>query len=118
MPTSPPRVCQCGRAVPHGETCPCRPARTKATRQAYDGTRGSARARGYDSTWERLRAAHLSDSPLCVHCLAEDETVTVADDVDHIVPIAVDPSRRLDPDNLQSLCRRHHNLKTAAERRS
>ncbi len=117
MPFAPPRVCQCGRVVPYGTTCPCKPARTKATRAAYDAQRGSATARGYDAAWQRLRIAHLSDSPLCVHCLQEDETVTMADDVDHIVPIAVDPTKRLSPDNLQSLCRMHHNRKTASERR-
>lgn len=117
MPTSPPRVCQCGRVVPYGQTCPCKPARTKATRATYDAQRGSATARGYDAAWQRLRIAHLTNSPLCVHCLQEDETVTMADDVDHVVPIAVDPSLRLSPDNLQSLCRRHHNIKTASERR-
>ena len=115
MPTSAPRVCACGRIVPYGTTCPCKPKRGAA--KAYDAMRGSARQRGYDTAWDRLREAHLSDHPLCAHCL-EEEIVEVADDVDHIVPISVAPGRRLDPTNLQSLCRRHHNVKTAAERAS
>ncbi len=114
MPTSPPRVCACGRTVPYGTDCPCQPA--KATARAYDAARGSAAERGYDAAWRRLREAHLSEHPLCAHCLHE-EVVEIADDVDHVVPIAVDPARRLDPTNLQSLCRRHHNIKTANERR-
>ncbi len=38
-----------------------------------------------------------------------------ADDVDHVVPLHVRPEWGLRPENLQSLCRRHHNRKTRAE---
>ncbi|WP_352507322.1 hypothetical protein [Mesorhizobium sp. M0048] len=47
-----------------------------------------------------------------------DEVVTVADDVNHTVPITVAPEPRLDPTNLQSLCRRHHNAKTLQDSRT
>lgn len=49
--------------------------------------------------------------PLCVECLKHnrDQPATVAD---HIVPIAVDPMRRLDLDNGRGLCARCHALIT------
>ncbi|QQP93545.1 HNH endonuclease (plasmid) [Skermanella sp. TT6] len=81
---------------------------------AVDRHRGSAASRGYDGDWRRLRLAHIQSEPLCRRCKAEGRIV-VADVVDHIVPISVDPDRRLDPSNLQSLCKHHHDVKTARE---
>lgn len=77
--------------------------------------RGTARQRGYDHRWEKLRAWHIARHPLCEDCLLEGN-VTAVDDVDHVVPFTSrnDP-RRLDPTNLRSLCRPHHNRKTAAQ---
>ena len=50
------------------------------------------------------------DAHLCKLCLA-DGLITNHDlSVHHIVPIAQDESRRLDDDNLITLCRRHHEL--------
>jgi len=37
-------------------------------------------------------------------------------DVDHIIPHKGDDALRLDPANLQSLCKWHHRSKTARER--
>jgi hypothetical protein len=34
--------------------------------------------------------------------------------VDHVMPVAAAPHRRLDPTNLQSLCHAHHNIVTKA----
>ncbi len=76
-------------------------------------TRGTARQRGYDRAWEKLSKAWRNEHPLCVMCQAEgrDEPGVC---VDHIVPLKVDPSRRLDRTNLQTLCGHHHQIKTAA----
>ncbi|WP_236984234.1 MULTISPECIES: HNH endonuclease signature motif containing protein [Mycobacterium] len=44
----------------------------------------------------------------------------LVDVVDHIVPLAELPkgdSRRYDPSNFQSLCRKHHSEKTAQDSR-
>src|SRR5579862_1734998 len=74
--------------------------------------RGSAASRGYDSDWEKVRQQALRrDKFICRACLVEGRT-TPAKDVDHIVPLAVDPARRLDLTNLQSLCRPCHRHKT------
>lgn len=64
-----------------------------------------ARARGYGSDWERIRAAHLRVQPDCVQCGG------LGSHVDHITP------RRQgggdDAGNLQTLCARCHSRKTA-----
>lgn len=89
-------------------------AHADAGRKQADNRRGSAAARGYDWAWSRLRASVLSRSPLCVMCQAQGR-VTVANEVDHIVPIRLAPERRLDESNLQTLCKPCHSTKTARE---
>ena len=74
----------------------------------HDERRGSARKRGYDYRWEKVRSLHLANEPLCRMCSRP------ADLVDHITPIR-DGGERLDDDNLQSLCRRCHDAKTAED---
>ena len=81
----------------------------------HDGRESSTR-RGYDYRWQKLRLWHLRQQPLCVECDREGR-VTAAELVDHIVPIMEDPTRRLDPTNLQSLCAPCHAAKTAADQR-
>ena len=75
--------------------------------QAADAT---PRLRGRAAVARRARwlAAH----PLCVHCESQG-LVTVAVVPDHIVPLWAGGAD--DENNLQSLCREHHNIKTAAE---
>jgi 5-methylcytosine-specific restriction protein A len=82
----------------------------------YDSWRGSARSRGYDSAWERVRLSHLKGEPLCRRCWASG-VIKPADVVDHIVPVKVDHDRRLDDTNLQSLCNSCHTIKTNEDRK-
>ena len=56
--------------------------------------------------WQRLRKVQLSKEPLCRYC-SEQGRVTMATDVDHIVPIAAG-GEAYDEGNLQSLCRSCH----------
>ena len=49
-------------------------------------------------------------------CLEIDITKP-ADVVDHVIELTDDWSKRLDPDNLQSLCHVCHNSKTRHERK-
>lgn len=84
--------------------------------QAMRYARTSARARGYDRDWERVRAYHLSGSPFCVYCKERGELVQ-AQVVDHIKPFRDDWSLRLDPANLQSLCKRCHDSTKQREER-
>lgn len=106
MPTRSPRPCLepgCGQLTRDGR-CPAHAAKR---RQAQDERRGSARARGYDARWERLRRMHLARDPLCVFC-RQLGRATAATVVDHIRPHRGDRALLLDADNLQSLCKRCH----------
>lgn len=49
--------------------------------------------------WKKLRRAHLRQEPACAVC-GRFKNV----EVHHIVPVAVDPLRELDPHNLITLC--------------
>ncbi|MCU0973719.1 MAG: HNH endonuclease [Burkholderiales bacterium] len=109
MPTRPLRPCAqpgCRELVPAG--------RCRAHARQQEQARGSHGARGYDRRWERVRALVLQAEPLCQVCQAEGR-VTAANEVHHLVPIAVDPSRRLELANLQPLCKACHAAITARE---
>jgi 5-methylcytosine-specific restriction enzyme A len=80
-----------------------------------DKRRGSANQRGYDADWRRLRDWHITNKPLCEICLLGGR-VTGADHVDHIEPFhGKNDPLRLDPKNLQSLCKSCHSRKTVKE---
>lgn len=89
-------------------------------REAADRRRGTSAERGYDSTWRALRIIHLNASPLCVFHLERGEYVA-ATIADHIESVRDAPERRLDPTNIQSLCKPCHDRvrqqEQAAERR-
>ena len=75
--------------------------------------RGSPASRGYDSTWRRLSVQFRAANPICMRCSEAPATLA-----DHIVPIRVDPGRRLDVTNLQSLCDSCHKVKTDEDART
>ena len=64
--------------------------------------------------WRKVRKMVLDMNPLCVVCDANGSKV-VAVDVDHIIPLALQPDLAFDTSNLQGLCRSCHNCKTAQE---
>ena len=64
-------------------------------------------------TWRKLRAKHIQEYPICKWCEEEDK-VTEAYAVDHIIPIK-QGGDRTDINNLQSLCEKHHAQKSAWE---
>lgn len=103
------------------------PARvTTITGGSWRGTRTTAHARGYGTDWQRVRNAHLKANPHCVFCLREYgmEGMQPADVIlacaerglmepignigDHIVPHQGNDRLRLDPRNIQTLCKPHH----------
>jgi len=73
--------------------------------QRQPDRRLGARARGYGSEWERIRAAHLRVQPDCVQCGRPGSHV------DHITPRAQGGTD--DAANLQTLCAGCHSRKTA-----
>jgi 5-methylcytosine-specific restriction protein A len=102
----------CGRCrKTHIGRCP-------ASVQAFEAKRGTSSQRGYDARWRKLRAAFIAENPLCVFC-QRDGRVTPAAVVDHIVAHKGNEILLLDWNNLQSLCKHHHDsTKQKLERRN
>lgn len=76
--------------------------------------RDSPSRRWYGSArWKAIRRAWLSEHPLCVRCLAMGRTVS-ATVVDHVTPHKEDAGEMWGG-AVQSLCKRHHDSKTARE---
>ena len=99
-------------AEPHSRLCMKHQEERKVNRnKASDMHRGSAKDRGYDAVWNKVSKMHLTKEPLCRRCL-ENKVIRDADLIDHISPIVVNSSRRLDPNNLQPLCYSCHSIKT------
>ena len=76
--------------------------------------RPSAASRGYGSRWRKYRIFFLTTHPLCVICKNEN-MVTSATVVDHIIPHKGDMAKFWDKTNHQALCKCHHDIKTASE---
>jgi 5-methylcytosine-specific restriction endonuclease McrA len=88
----------CGSPTRCGSRCP---AHARPSRWPKSGA--------YDHAWRRLRDSFIAEHPRCEW----PGCSSPADEVDHVVSVRVDPSRRLDPTNLRSLCRPHHRAVTA-----
>lgn len=67
------------------------------------------------ATWQRLRLAHLSLSPLCIGCQARG-MLTPANTVDHITAISEGGPAFPGHDGLASYCTPCHGAKTARGR--
>lgn len=71
-------------------------------------TNDSRNQRFYKSKqWQQTRDYIIRLYPECVRCL-ENNIITEATDVNHIVNINIDWNRRLDIDNLEALCKSCH----------
>lgn len=95
----------------------------------------SSAARGYGYAWQKLRAEHLAKHPHCLYCLREIGMVgwSPADVVlacaargiaeplgvigDHITAHRGDRRLQLDPNNIQTLCKPHHDSTKQREER-
>lgn len=80
--------------------------------------RGSARAKGYDSRWERTREAYLRANPYCEcdDCMALPALLRpVANEVNHIDGLGPLGPRGHDWSNLQAMTKAHHSKHTARE---
>ena len=91
----------CGGVHPKGCICHKKPKQNKYDNRA-DIFRGSAK-------WKNKRAyIYRRDLYLCRVCLAQGIYSSDNLSVHHITPVASDFSRRLDDDNLITLCGFHH----------
>jgi 5-methylcytosine-specific restriction enzyme A len=113
VPYAPKRPCTCpgcntltdaGRCVNH----------KRIERNQIDARRGTAHSRGYDANWRRARTRYLAEHPLCTACYKSGRVV-IATVVDHIRAHKGDRLLFWDQDNWQSLCKQHHDQKTAKE---
>ena len=86
----------------------------KPERKKYDDSRGTSAERGYNSSWRNERKRFLGQYPLCAECL-KDNVIATAQIVDHVIPHKGDHILFWDENNWQSLCKRHHDIKTAKE---
>lgn len=75
---------------------------------ARPSSRPSPRRRGYDSRWDRARAAFLVAHPHCVTC-AQAGRVTPARHVHHSTPHRGDMTIFWDRSRWVPLCEEHHN---------
>ena len=77
--------------------------------------RGSARERGYGHQWSKLAKMHVQKNPKCVRCgrtFYKDEKGKIQNNTaDHIKPMS-EGGKRLDVNNLQTLCKPCHGIKT------
>ena len=86
----------------------------KQRNQQIDEHRGSSTERGYDGDWHKARTEYLRTHPLCVLCQKEGH-ITAASVVDHIIPHHGDQELFWNQSNWESLCKHHHDVKTAKE---
>jgi 5-methylcytosine-specific restriction endonuclease McrA len=111
MPYRSPKICGCGRVVPWDKLCVCQKLREQERKARHDERRPSARERGYDSKWDRERAAYLKANPTC-RCCPAPATV-----VDHIKPHRGDRRLFWNRSNWQPLCTSCHSRRKQAEER-
>ncbi len=113
MPSMPDRPCtapRCYKMASKGGRCEDHQPEPWCTSKAK-----SASDRGYGYQWKKIRSkALIRDAHLCQHCFKKG-IITVATDVDHIIPKAKGGTNALE--NLQSLCNSCHKIKTASERK-
>ena len=116
MPNAAPRPCTypgCHTLCASGR---CEKHRVQV-RQEVDARRGSARARGYTTAWQKAREAYLRAHPLC-QCEDCDEgrkRLTPATVVDHKIPHKGDRKLFWDSSNWQAMAKPCHDRKTARE---
>lgn len=79
--------------------------------------RGSPRDRGYDAKWDRLSVAFRKRHPYCLFC-AQQGRDTLADLVDHVLPVVDRPDLKHEWKNLAQLCVPCHGVKARYERKA
>jgi 5-methylcytosine-specific restriction endonuclease McrA len=95
-----PRPCAgCGRVV--------RASRCDDCKRVLERARPTRIQRGYDYAWNKLSKAIRERHPYCAIEGCKNKDLTV----DHILPLSVAPWLRLEPTNLQVLCRSHNSQK-------
>lgn len=106
------RCGSCGRKIIKGDKCECTKVRVrdynKKVRYNKDNIEYS---KFYDSPyWKRMsKYIRIKYNGLCLYCLIKYEIEALADVVHHIIELKEDYSKRLEEDNLLTLCHSCHN---------
>jgi 5-methylcytosine-specific restriction enzyme A len=122
------KLCRCGKPIPmEEETCSnCK--QDTERHKLYDKHRRDKKSTAFykSKEWRVLsNKVYIKQKGMCQECLKNKRMVTGTVDkngkfkrniVDHIIPIKVDWSKRLDESNLQVLCLPCHNKKTAEDK--
>ena len=98
---------------------PYRPKHKKkpwiVSRKPFDHSKGWEQNPFYSKQrWRRLRLIKLNKNPLCEKCSTIRRPIP-ATEVDHIIPVRIDINKGFDMDNLQSLCKICHSIKSGKD---
>lgn len=111
MPFAPSVACtysRCGALIPGGRGTSRCPRHTPKAPPAFSQRKTATGRRGSTRAWRKLRLQVLAEERGCRGWCGQPATL-----VDHIVPLAEGGTDARE--NLQALCKRCHNIKTAAE---
>lgn len=112
MPYAAPSIRACGCVVAAGDRCPHMVQRDRERKARHDAERPTARERGYDSKWDKERAAYLKAHTRCVMCGDPSRVV------DHKTPHRGDKKLFWSRSNWQALCTPcHSSRKQSMEKR-
>lgn len=98
-------TCACGGIIRDKVCSRCGPKQTRKHSK-------TTKQRGYGSDWQRFRARHLAENPLCIDCEKAGK-VTPANELHHIRKIKDRPELRLEASNVMALCKDCHDARTA-----
>ena len=96
--------------VPHSIYCNKHKEKSDKKRIAFRNAKRSNEAFYKTSEWRKLRKEHLKENNYCVWCGCNNDL-----SVDHITPPKGNPDLFFNENNLQTLCRACHRIKTARE---
>lgn len=104
----------CGREIEQGSKCICGidKERYKRYNKYVRWNKDNVLYSRFYSSAEWIRLSKYIRSKynnMCLMCLLEEGKINVADVTHHIIPIRKDFGKRLQEDNLITLCHNHHN---------
>lgn len=107
------RCGKCGKKIAHGIKCEC----LKLTRKDYNkNVRYNNENKEYSIFYNSIHWKRMSSyirckyNDLCLMCYFKYKILTIANVVHHIVELKEDYTKRLDEDNLITLCHSCHNI--------
>lgn len=106
------RCGKCGKKIPQGTKCECLKESIKEYNNRIRYNKDNIKySKFYSSTsWRKLsKYIRIKYNDLCLRCYIKDKVIVPADVVHHITEIREDYSKRLEENNLITLCHSCHN---------